>query len=117
MPEARVPLFVRLPAGQAAALDRLVAATGRRKQALVSELLAGSLTGGDGDGDGPDAPAAADDVLTLDEAAELLRVPAAAVRARARAGALPGRDLGGEWRFARHALLAWLGGAEEGGRA
>jgi len=103
--EARVPLFVRLPAGQAAALDRLVVATGRRKQALVSDLLAGSL-----DGD-------ADEVLTLDEVAALLRVPVASVRARAQAGELPGRELGGEWRFARGAVLAWLGGAGKAGRA
>jgi hypothetical protein len=27
----------------------------------------------------------------------------------ARAGELPGRELGGEWRFARVALLGWLG--------
>ena len=107
-PDPLVPLFVRLPAAQAAALDALVATTGRRKQAVVSELLAGSLSA-------DDAPS--EDVLTLDDAADLLRVGPGAVRAAARAGELPGRELGGEWRFAREAVLAWLGGGEGDGRA
>ena len=46
MPEDRVPLFVRLPREQAAALDRLVGSTGRRKQHLVSQLLADQLAVG-----------------------------------------------------------------------
>ena len=47
-------------------------------------------------------------VLTLEEAAAMLRVPAETVRARALAGELPGRAFGEEWRFSRAALLGWL---------
>ncbi len=52
------------------------------------------------------------EVLTSEEAAELLQVDAEVVLDLARAGVLPGRELGGQWRFARVALLRWLG---EGG--
>jgi excisionase family DNA binding protein len=51
------------------------------------------------------------EVLTLEEAAELLRVTPAALRLDAEAGHVPGREVGGEWRFSRAALLAWLAGA------
>src|SRR3989442_15601079 len=105
MTKDRVPLFVRLPQDQAAALDRLVDATGRRKQEVVSELLGARLAVGRID-IREDRPA--DDVLTLDEVAALLRLPVEAVRARAESGELPGRRFGEEWRFARAAVLAWL---------
>ena len=114
MPNDRTPLFVRLPRGQAAALDRLADSTGRAKQALVSELLANRLA--------PDSsrlavgrveigsatPPTQDDVLTLEEAAMLLKLPTDAVRARAERGDLPGRRFGTDWRFARGAVIAWL---------
>ena len=114
----RTPLFVRLPRNQAAALDRLAGVTGRQKQHLVSELLGerlnvttqplslgrleltrtlDELTG---------------DVLTLEEAGALLKLPRDAVRSRAEAGDLPGRRFGKEWRFARVAVLAWLADGE-----
>ncbi|MBX5441240.1 MAG: helix-turn-helix domain-containing protein [Solirubrobacteraceae bacterium] len=54
-------------------------------------------------------PAPEPEVLTLEEAAQLLRVPADFLRARAEAGEVPGRRLGDEWHFRREALLAWLG--------
>jgi excisionase family DNA binding protein len=110
----RTPLFVRLPKDQAAALDRLADVTGRHKQHLVSELLADRLTSGAG----PvsvgrvevthTANPLTDDVLTLEEAAALLKLPADTVRSRAEEGDLPGRRFGKEWRFARIAVLAWL---------
>jgi excisionase family DNA binding protein len=107
MGEDRVPLFVRLPREQAAALDRLVDATGRRKQHLVSDLLAEQLEVGRIElAERP----AGDQVLTLQEAAELLRLPLETVRRSALAGELPGRAFGDEWRFTRAALLAWLAG-------
>jgi excisionase family DNA binding protein len=53
---------------------------------------------------------AAEDVLTLDEVAELLHVPSEQVRVRAMEGDLPGRRFGDEWRFLRAAVLAWLAG-------
>jgi excisionase family DNA binding protein len=49
------------------------------------------------------------EVLTLADAAELLQVDPDVVLELARAGTLPGRELGAEWRFARVALLEWLG--------
>lgn len=54
-----------------------------------------------------------DDVLSADEAAALLKVPPATVRREARAGRLPGRHVGKEWRFARSALIDWLRGELE----
>ena len=51
-------------------------------------------------------------MLTLEEAAGLLRLPVDAVRARALAGELPGRAFGDEWRISRAALLGWLAGGE-----
>jgi excisionase family DNA binding protein len=55
-------------------------------------------------------PAPAPEVLTVDQAAELLQVAATDLLAMAEAGDLPGRDIGGQWRFSRPALLAWLAG-------
>jgi excisionase family DNA binding protein len=109
MPEDRVPLFVRLPREQAMALDRLADTTGRRKQHVVSELLADQLAVGRIEI--AESPSAGE-VLTLQETAELLRLPVEAVRARATAGELPGRAFGEEWRFSREALLAWLASGE-----
>jgi excisionase family DNA binding protein len=111
MGEDRVPLFVRLPREQAAALDRLVDSTGRRKQRLVSDLLADQLAVGRVD---INESAEGEEVLTLPEAAALLRLSPEAVRRRAVAGDLPGRMFGEEWRFVRPALLGWLARGESG---
>lgn len=118
MPDDRTPLFVRLPRNQASALDRLADATGRKKQHLVSELLAERL-------DAPAPPLSLgrleltstpnvhpDDVLTLEEVAALLKLQPETVRSRAEDGDLPGRRFGKEWRFARVAVLAWLADGE-----
>jgi excisionase family DNA binding protein len=56
-------------------------------------------------------PADAPEVLTVDQAADLLQVEADDVRALADSGELPGRKIGEEWRFRRTAVLAWLGGS------
>jgi excisionase family DNA binding protein len=116
MTNSRTPLFVRLPRAQASALDRLADATGRHKQHLISELLADRLTPGAvsvGRVEVPNPPAVrSDEVLTLEEAAALLKVSADAIRARAEDGDLPGRRFGNEWRFARMAILAWLADGE-----
>lgn len=55
------------------------------------------------------------EVLTLDEAAAFLRVPAEVVRRQAELGELPARQIGGEWRLLRAALADWLrvGGASK----
>lgn len=105
MPEDRVPLFVRLPREQSAALDQLADTTGRRKQHLVSEMLADRLAVGHIE---LARGAGSDEILTLAEAAAMLRLPIEAVRTRAIAGDLPGRAFADEWRFSRAALLTWL---------
>lgn len=120
MADSRTPLYVRLPRQQAAALDRLAQATGRPKQHLVSEFLGERLTTGAAARpiavgrievtSGADQPA--DDVLTLEEVAAFLKLSPDVVRARAEEGDLPGRRFGKEWRFARAAVLAWLGDGE-----
>lgn len=107
-----MPLFVRLPREQAVALDRMVDATGRHKQRLVSELLADQLTVGHVEiAEG----VASEEVITLQEAAELLRLPIEVVRASAERGELPGRAFGEEWRFSRSALIRWLAGEQTPG--
>jgi excisionase family DNA binding protein len=122
MPDARTPLFVRLPRDQAAALDRLSGATGRQKQHLVSEFIADRLMPAAGPVSVGRVEVAntsdvrTDDVLTLEEAAGLLKLSADAVRSRAEEGDLPGRRFGKEWRFARTALLAWLANGDRGKR-
>lgn len=55
-----------------------------------------------------------DEVLSVEEAARLLKVPPATVRREARAGRLPGRHVGKEWRFAHSALIDWLRGEIDG---
>jgi excisionase family DNA binding protein len=57
------------------------------------------------------------EVLTPEDAAELLQVDPDLVLELARAGTLPGRELGGKWRFARVALLQWLGAGGPDGTA
>jgi excisionase family DNA binding protein len=48
------------------------------------------------------------EVLTLDEAAAYLRLPAADVVRMVREQALPARQVGTEWRFLKTAIQAWL---------
>ncbi|CAI8929579.1 helix-turn-helix domain-containing protein [Methylocaldum szegediense] len=55
---------------------------------------------------------AAEDVLTLDEAAQLLRAKPEDVAQMARRNELPGRRIGSEWRFHRTAVMAWLAGKD-----
>ena len=110
----RVPLYVRLPRDQAAALDRLVDTTGRRKQQVVSELLGDRLEVGRID-IAEKSSTTAEDVLTLEELSSLLRLPSEALEALAREGELPGRRVAGEWRFARSAILEWLSRSDPDG--
>ena len=112
MAQDRVPLFVRLPRSQAAALDRLADTTGQHKQHLVSELIADRLEVGRINLE-ENSGTFTEEVLTLDEVAQLLRLPVKAVESLARAGDLPGRQVGQEWRFARAAVLRWLATGEQ----
>jgi excisionase family DNA binding protein len=122
-------LFVRLPREEADKLDRFVFQHRVPKRDVVRRLVAEHLEDADviwrqplppptpmppGSevvvGRADFVPADAPEVLTVEQAAELLQVEADDVRALADAGELPGRRIGDEWRFLRRALLAWLGG-------
>ncbi|MGE3538074.1 MAG: helix-turn-helix domain-containing protein [Candidatus Tectimicrobiota bacterium] len=58
------------------------------------------------------APHESSVVLTLDEAARLLRLRPEEIARLAARGQMPGRRIGGRWRFSRAALLDWLAGTE-----
>lgn len=53
-------------------------------------------------------PAEADPVLDAEGAAQLLHVSTKTLLKSARAGEIPGRKVGREWRFARTALMEYL---------
>jgi len=122
-------LFVRLPLEEAGKLDRFAFERRIPKRDVVRRLVAERLD--DADiiwrqplpppmpmpptpevvvGRAEFVPADAPEVLTVEQAAELLQTEPNAVRALAAAGELPGRRIGDEWRFLRSAVLAWLGG-------
>jgi excisionase family DNA binding protein len=48
------------------------------------------------------------DILTLQEAAEFLRVPPLTMQRQVKAGRVPGRRIGKEWRFSRTVLIEWM---------
>lgn len=48
------------------------------------------------------------EVLTLPEVAAYLRVPEEAVLELVTKDALPGQEIGGEWRFLKRAVVEWL---------
>lgn len=52
------------------------------------------------------------DVMTLEELAEYLKVSTAAAHRVIKEQKLPGRNIGGEWRFLRDAVANWLRGQE-----
>jgi excisionase family DNA binding protein len=117
----RTALYVRIPKAQADQLDQAAFALKRSKQDLVAGLL---TTYGDVDtlrrvtvettddgltvGHAEFRPFSPPDVLTVQQLAEWLQVDEQAIDELAEKGELPGRRLGGEWRFAREAVLAWL---------
>jgi excisionase family DNA binding protein len=49
-----------------------------------------------------------EDILTLSEAASLLRVDESALAELAAQGAVPAQQIGSEWRFLKEALFQWL---------
>jgi excisionase family DNA binding protein len=53
------------------------------------------------------------EIMTAAEAAEWLQVPLNTIHTEARAGRLPGRKVGKEWRFSRSVLREWLHGDPE----
>jgi len=50
------------------------------------------------------------DILTVDEAAELLKIPRSSVYKLAQQGKIPGQKVGRHWRFNRTTLLKWIAG-------
>jgi excisionase family DNA binding protein len=118
--QKRTPLYVRLPHAEAEKLDQAAFALKTSKQELVTRLIADHVpTGavsvprrGIGFGHHDFHPAGAPEVLTPGQAAELMQVEEATLLQMAEAGGLPGRKIAGEWRFARVALLRWLGAEE-----
>ena len=117
----RTALYVRIPTAEAEKLDRAAFELKTSKQDLVAGLVSryGDVdtlrrvtveTTEDGLSIGHASFRAfpPPDVLTVGELAEWLQVDAATIAELAEAGELPGRRLGGEWRFARDAVLDWL---------
>ncbi|MFC6616411.1 helix-turn-helix domain-containing protein [Deinococcus radiophilus] len=51
---------------------------------------------------------AQDEVLTLEELSQLLKVSETTAYTLVRSGEVPGRKVGREWRFVRSRILAWL---------
>jgi excisionase family DNA binding protein len=113
MSDRSTPLYVRLAADSARRLDEAVASSGLTKRQIVEDavrehlrdegkcLVVGRVS----------LREPAPEVLTPGEAAALLRVSEADVVEAAERGEVPGRLIGGDWRFARDALLGWLGAA------
>jgi excisionase family DNA binding protein len=131
-------LFVRLPLEEAERLDRFAFERRIPKRDVVRTLLAEHLdeadvmwrqplppplppmpAGAEGVvGRAEFTPADGQEVLTVEQAADLLQVEPGDVAALAEAGELPGRKIGESWRFLRSAVLTWLGGdAPEAKRA
>ena len=108
MASDQTPLYVRLSADPNRRLERAVSILGKSKRQLIEDAVREHL-GDDGLVVGQatlreDRP----EILTLDEAAALLRLEAPALDQAAQNGELPGRKIGGEWRFSKEALLSWL---------
>jgi len=49
-----------------------------------------------------------EDILTIPEVAELLRVAEKTVYTLAQRGEIPAFKVGGQWRFSRGAILSWI---------
>ena len=107
----RKPLYVRLPEEAAEKLDRAAFESRTAKQDIVAGLVDRYLDLGftrQGVGFHSFVPAETPEVLTLAELASLLRVDEKVAKKLAEAGDLPGRKLGGDWRFSRAAILRWM---------
>jgi excisionase family DNA binding protein len=50
------------------------------------------------------------DILNVEEAADLLRIPRSSVYKLAQEGKIPAQKVGKHWRFYRVALLSWIAG-------
>ena len=77
-------------------------------QPLVSASLGSTPAGVDDDQNAVQP----DEVVTLGELAEMLKLDELAVMERVDAGDIPGRRFGDQWRFSRLAVLRWLDGRD-----
>ena len=50
------------------------------------------------------------EILTVEEAAELLKIPRSSVYKLAQEGRIPAQKVGRHWRFHRATLLKWIAG-------
>jgi excisionase family DNA binding protein len=50
------------------------------------------------------------DILTVEEAADLLKIPRSSVYKLAQEGRIPAQKVGRHWRFYRPTLLKWIAG-------
>jgi excisionase family DNA binding protein len=128
-------LFVRIPVAEAEKLDRAAFELKTPKRELVTGLLARYVDPGSARslaelrelsdrrrvtvetqaddlvvGQHSFRPTDLPEVLTLAELSGWLQVDEGSVAKLAEKGELPGRRIGGEWRFARQAVLEWLAG-------
>ncbi|MGE5185024.1 MAG: helix-turn-helix domain-containing protein [Acidobacteriota bacterium] len=118
-------LFVKLPAESGEKLARVAVKLGVAKKYIVAKLVDDYLdpataappprkvTVDLGDpsptlGSYSFQPYDPPEVLSSEQAAQLLQVDEPLVIELAEAGKLPGRKLGTVWRFSRQALVAWL---------
>jgi len=109
-PEETVAVFARVPASAGRKLSRTALELGRPKQEVLATLVDryADLLGEDISVGRASSSAEASEVLTADDLAELLRVTVEAAVSLAKDGEIPGRQIAGEWRFARSAVIAWL---------
>ncbi len=108
MPKDQVPLFVRLSAEPGRRLEQAVALSGKSKRQLVEEAVSEHLSD-DGFVVGRVAlHEEIPEIMTLAEAAALLRVTETDLQEAARRAELPARQIAGAWRFSKAALLAWF---------
>jgi hypothetical protein len=103
-------VFARVPLDDARRLDRAAYALGKPKREILSALLSTlDVETGSAFGAQHFALNVAKEVLTLAETAALLEVDEKAIRVLAESDRIPARQICGEWRFSRAAVLAWLG--------
>jgi excisionase family DNA binding protein len=134
-------VFVRIPTPEAERLDRAAFELKAPKRDLIAALISRyvdptsesgleslrRLTRGDGRRviveAGPEPltvgrhsfrPFEEPEVMDVAQAAALLQVDERAVLELVEERALPGRKVGGEWRFSRRAVLDWLASGENG---
>ena len=140
-PQPEGALYVKLPAQAVDKLDRAAEALGVHKKDLVAGLITRHvdpdsqqglqaldamsnprrITTDDLRGPSPTMGAYSfqaydsgppPEIMTVEQTAELLQVEMALVLELAESGQLPGRRLGSTWRFARKAIIEWLGTPE-----